>query len=456
MTHAGMPPTTNFVSFGNIPKSKRGSEAARLGGRKPVVVCTIGVAKMGRSKIITCKLFAALSAMPMLLSLNAAALAQATAPAPKTIEVTGHGDSSARPDLMTLSFAVTSHSDSADECTRNESEISRRVIDALKATLGDSAKVSTSDFSFNPSVEYGNATPTPTVMRAAEPPAAWEFKADVNVFTDTLEPIGDLIETGLAAGATSVGQSGISQMPDEQDATPPAFASSTASTTAKGSGGPAYRRFRRMFYVSLSVESQGTSPPDSVRKGAALVGRVEAALRKQIGAQGKVEVTDFNVNEINPEQRPGIPQYRPLPPPQPQRKVYDAQMTVSAETPKLELLGSLVEAAMKAGATRLNQVSFTLKDDSDARREAIEKASADAKSKAETLASSMGVKLKGILRISTNAQARPYVVYGNQYMGAPSLARMSRAEVSSQPAPMPVTPREVGFSADVNVTYQIE
>src|ERR1039458_9929385 len=165
MTHAGMPPTTNFVSFGNIPKSKRGSEAARLGGRKPVVVCTIGVAKMGRSKIITCKLFAALSAMPMLLSLNAAALAQATAPAPKTIEVTGHGDSSARPDLMTLSFAVTSHSDSADECTRNESEISRRVIDALKATLGDSAKVSTSDFSFNPSVEYDNATPTPTVMR---------------------------------------------------------------------------------------------------------------------------------------------------------------------------------------------------------------------------------------------------------------------------------------------------
>src|ERR1700675_4175951 len=127
--------------------------------------------------------------MPILLSLQVAAFAQPAAPPPKTIDVTGHGDSSAKPDLMTLSFAVTSHSDSADECTRKESETSQRVVAALKATLADSAKVSTADFSFNPNIEYGNgnATPTPTAMRAEEPPAppaTWEFKADVNVFAD--------------------------------------------------------------------------------------------------------------------------------------------------------------------------------------------------------------------------------------------------------------------------------
>ena len=117
---------------------------------------------------MTSKIFAALAAMPILLSLQAAAFAQATAPPPKTIDVSGHGDSSAKPDLMTLSFSVTSHSDSADECTRNESETSQRVVAAMKATLGDSAKISTADFSFNPNIEYGNgtATPTPSVMRA--------------------------------------------------------------------------------------------------------------------------------------------------------------------------------------------------------------------------------------------------------------------------------------------------
>lgn len=114
-------------------------------------------------------LFAALLAMPVLVSINSTAIAQGT----KTIDVTGHGDSSAKPDMMTLSSAVTVRSDSADECTRKESETSRRVIDALKAKLGDSAKVTTSDFSFSPSIEYGNAMPTPVAMGTSEPPPTW-------------------------------------------------------------------------------------------------------------------------------------------------------------------------------------------------------------------------------------------------------------------------------------------
>ena len=402
---------------------------------------------------MTSKLFAVLSAAPLLLSLNVAALAQATAPEPKTIEVTGHGDSSAKPDLMTLSFTVNSHADSADECTRQESEISQRVVDALKKELGDSAKVSTSDFSFNPSFEYGTPVPTPTSAVRAEPPATWEFKADVNAFTESLEPIGDLIQTGLAAGATSVGQTGIGEMPLDQDTTTPAAGNPKSGSFLSSREGPAYQRFKRMYFVGFSIEALGTSAPDCVRRGAAIVGRVEAALKKQIGTQSKVEVMEFTVNQLNQQQRAGFPQYQPVAPSQPQRKVYDAQVTVSAETPKLELLGAIVETATNAGASRLNQVSFTIKDDSAARKEAIEKASADAKSKADTLASSMGVKIKGILRISTNAQARPYVVYGNQFMAAvssPSFHRPSRA------AKMPVTPREVSFSADVNAIYQIE
>jgi uncharacterized protein YggE len=394
-------------------------------------------------------LLAILLAMPALASVNSTAIAQG----PKTIDVTGHGDSSAKPDMMTLSFTVTARSDSADECTRKESETSRQVIDALKATLGDSAKITTSEFSFSPSIEYGNATATPVAMGASElpaeePQASWQFKADLNVYTETMDPLSDLIETGLAAGATSVSQGGRGQMPDEPDESPPVAAGSATTRYSNSSG--EYRPRPPVYFVGLSVVSQGISPADSVRKGTALVNRVEAALKKQMGTQGKVIVSDFSVDQINPQQRVGIPQYQP--PPQSQHKVYDAQVTVSAETPKLELLGPSVEVAMKAGAMRLNQVSFSLKDDSAARKEAIEKASADAKSKAETLANSIGVKLKGVLRITTNAQMSPYIVYGNQYMSAAAMHR----ESASIAAPMPVTPRDVGFGADVNVTYQIE
>jgi uncharacterized protein YggE len=209
-----------------------------------------------------------------------------------------------------------------------------------------------------------------------------------------------------------------------------------------------------MFRLAISVETTGVSAVDAMRKGIALMNRIGFALRAKMSGHGRVDVGPFGVNQLNPQEETQVSRYQPPPPPQPQRKVYDAQVTISAETPKLELLGPSVEVAMKAGAVRLNQVTFSLKDDSAARKEAIEKASADAKSKAETLANSMGVKLKEILRLSTSAQMRPYIVYGNQYMS--SMATMHRSESAVVQAPMPVTPRDVGFSADVNVTYSIE
>jgi uncharacterized protein len=209
-----------------------------------------------------------------------------------------------------------------------------------------------------------------------------------------------------------------------------------------------------MYHVALSVEAEGGSAPDAMRKGIALMHRVEGALQNKIGGQGKVQVDDFGVNQINPQQQAGVPRYQPYVQ-QPQRKVYDARMTISAETQKLDQLGPAVETAVKAGAAQLNQVTFSLKEDSAARKEAIEKASADAKSKAETLATSMGVKLGPILRISTNAQVRPYVVYGNQYMQSASAAHSAQV-AAPEAAQMPVTPRDVGFGADVSVTYQIE
>jgi uncharacterized protein YggE len=151
-------------------------------------------------------LLAALLAISVLARLNSMALAQGT----RTIDVSGHGDSSAKPDMMTLSFTVTARADTADECTRKESEKSRQVIDALKAKLGDSTKITTSDFSFSPSIEYGNGMPTPVAIGGTpEPPPTptWRFTGEVDVFTDSIDPIADLLDTGIAAGASTISES---------------------------------------------------------------------------------------------------------------------------------------------------------------------------------------------------------------------------------------------------------
>jgi uncharacterized protein YggE len=199
-------------------------------------------------------LVAILFAMLALASVNSTAIAQG----PKTIDVTGHGVSSAKPDMMTLSFTVTARSDSADECTRKESETSRQVIDALKAKLGDSAKITTSEFSFNPSIEYGSATATPVGMTASEPtatPATWRFSGEVYTSTETIDPIADLLEMGIAAGAKSVAESGVQETAEDWDQTPSGVVTSRSSA-ATGTG--AYPRMVRVFRLALSVETEGS------------------------------------------------------------------------------------------------------------------------------------------------------------------------------------------------------
>lgn len=95
-------------------------------------------------------------------------------------------------------------------------------------------------------------------------------------------------------------------------------------------------------------------------------------------------------------------------------------------------------------------MQFTLRDDAEVRREAIEKASEEAKTKAEAVTKSMGVRLGKVVRISTNGAVRPQTIYGQTY------AAGAGGSMNLQTAEMPVLPKEVEFSADVSVSYEIE
>ena len=366
-------------------------------------------------------------------------LAQTTPnPNQRTVDVTGHGDANAKPDAMIVSFSVDSQAPTADECTRAHAERVHKIIDALKDKLGADAKIETSDYSLNPNMTYVNA-PAPGLP--PPPKATWNFKVTITANSDSFEVMGSLIDAAMAAGATGLQSTGVGEVPDEEADTPTFFGRHRH-----------HHAMKRAAFVNVEVEAQGSSAGAASQKGSPVVAKVEKVLKDKVGDHGTVQISEFTIMEMVDGN-----QNRFVPPPQPptqQVQNYAAHTTVTAESSKLDLLGPVVQAGIDSGATRLNQVQFTLRNDSDARKEAMEKASAEAKTKAETVAKSMGVTLGKIVRISTNAQVRPQTIYGNNYqMGAMSASIASpvhRAEV------VPVLPREVGFSADVTVDYEIQ
>ncbi len=128
---------------------------------------------------------------------------------------------------------------------------------------------------------------------------------------------------------------------------------------------------------------------------------------------------------------------------------YRASNSVLARTSAVAKVGKVIDAAVAAGANQIMGISFTLKNDGDAKREAIRKATTDAKAKAQAMADALGVSLGRVMQATTGGvQARPYRYNMPQGM-------MARSVMEKMDSPTPVEAGDVDVSADVTVEFTI-
>ncbi len=114
------------------------------------------------------------------------------------------------------------------------------------------------------------------------------------------------------------------------------------------------------------------------------------------------------------------------------------QLTITIR--KLDGLGAVLDASVADGANTLNGLTFAVADPKPLLDEARKEAVADARAKADLLATAAGVKLGKIVSITeTMAGEAPVPMY--------------KAELSA--APVPVVGGEVGMSASITIFYEI-
>lgn len=119
---------------------------------------------------------------------------------------------------------------------------------------------------------------------------------------------------------------------------------------------------------------------------------------------------------------------------------YVASNLLTVRVRALDTTGAILDAAVTDGANTLNGLTFGLADPEPAYNEARKEAVADARAKAELLATAAGVKLGEVVAISdAGAMTDP--------------APMYRDAVAA--SPVPVVGGELGLVANVMVTWQI-
>ncbi len=98
-----------------------------------------------------------------------------------------------------------------------------------------------------------------------------------------------------------------------------------------------------------------------------------------------------------------------------QLTAYHAGTTLSIRTGDMESAGVLIDLCFAAGANTLNGITFSASDTKEAKNEALKKAVADAKGKAEILAGAAGLAVTGIEAINEEGSVSYANSVGNAY-----------------------------------------
>lgn len=167
-----------------------------------------------------------------------------------------------------------------------------------------------------------------------------------------------------------------------------AFAAS-AETVITVTGTGETRVAADMAVVTLGVSERD---PDAVTAQQKVNARIEA-IRNALTELG-IEEENITTNYVNIY---AIYNYGGE---QEQLTGYSASTSLSIRVTDIEFAGKVIDTAFTAGANTLDGVSFSASHTEDARAEAMKKAVADARKKAEILAEASGLKITGIASVS--------------------------------------------------------
>jgi uncharacterized protein YggE len=191
--------------------------------------------------------------------------------------------------------------------------------------------------------------------------------------------------------------------------------------------------------LAVAVETTAPNAADAAGENAGRSAKVASALKAMVGKDDKVTTTRYSLE----------PRYEPAKrgePAEPRITGYVARNEVQVETHKIEAAGGLIDVAIKAGANRVSSLQFTLANRNEQLRAALDKAGGEAHAQAESIASVLGVKLKGVLSATT---VSPPIIQPRRFEA------LGMAAAEARP-PTPIEPGAVTVSATLQVTYEIE
>ena len=187
--------------------------------------------------------------------------------------------------------------------------------------------------------------------------------------------------------------------------------------------------------ISLSVYSQAATSEAASQQNASATSELLSALKRAVGSEGQIKTSGFFTSpQMQYPKNGGTPKITG----------YSATNRLTVTLDDLKLVAKLLDTAIGAGATQIQGVNFSIRDDAALRDQALTQASRKAYASAEAIAKALNLTVGAVLKAETTSQAPP-----------PMPMFRAAQTVSVQAEATPIEPGDIDIHASVTVTLEV-
>lgn len=187
--------------------------------------------------------------------------------------------------------------------------------------------------------------------------------------------------------------------------------------------------------VNISVETSSPNAKAAARENANTMSAVRSAVIAAGADAAGIETNNYN---LYPEQvyKDGEPKI----------KGYKCDNSMKVTVRNLSLTGSVMDAAVKAGANRIDSVDFRVSNPESFKNQALRQATADAYQKAKVIAAALGrniINVYGVTESTNNVV--PY-----------RLMRVDAVGEAKAAATTPIEPGDAQIKSEVTAVFEVD
>jgi uncharacterized protein YggE len=188
--------------------------------------------------------------------------------------------------------------------------------------------------------------------------------------------------------------------------------------------------------LSISVVNQSKRAIDAQQENASQSEAVIRAIKAATGVGAEVKTSGYSIQpqRVYKENQP------------PTIVGYEARNTVLVTLADLTRVGAVIDAASAAGANNIDGVSFTLRNDEQAKSQALSEATRKAMAKARALATTLGGRVLRIAEVQEAGFVRP----------RPLETEMIQTRVAMAGKSTPIEPGTLDVNSQVQLVAEIE